>query len=159
MKKLILAITAIVLSLGAFAQNDTFKIKGKIPTGYYNGYSNSLNEGLMPTDADLNTTKKETITNSKRKPKMKPDAAHNGMRDKMDHKMMNKSTEKHVMMQDGKVVIMRKGVMQTVKSYTPLSNGTKVMSNGTIRKKDGSETMLKEGECLNMAGELVAMNN
>lgn len=160
---------ALALSSSAFAQNDTFRAKGVTPTGYYNGYNNALNQGTLPNDADMNRMKTDTVPKRKLKKKMTkrphalpmpPDSAHFGMhKDKMNHEMMNMSNEKHVMMQDGKVTIMRNGKMFPVKSFTPLNNGTKVMSDGTIIKKDGSKTMLKEGECLNMAGEIVPMKN
>ncbi len=176
MKRLILAITVLVLSSGAFAQKDTFRAKGVSSSLYYNGYNNGFNQGTLPNDADM---KMDTVPKGKLKKKMPkgnhvktmpPDSAHLGMQNgKMKHKMMDKSTqmhemmdmsnEKHVMMQDGKVIIMRDGKMITVKAYTPLSNGTRVMSDGTIIKKDGTKTMLKEGECLNMAGEMVPMKN
>ncbi len=171
--------TALVLSLGAFAQTDTLRAKPITPTGYYNGYNTGLNQGTLPNDPDMNSMKGDTVPKGKLKKKMPkrpnakpmpPDSAHFGMhKDKMDHKMMDKSTqkhemmkmsnEKHVMMQEGKVTIMKNGKMIPVKAFTPLSNGTKVMSDGTIIKKDGSKTMLKEGECLNMAGEIVPMKN
>ncbi len=179
MKKLILAMAALALSSSAFAQTDTFRAKGVSTTLYYNGYNNGFNQGTLPNVADMNSLNGDTVPKGKLKKKMPkgkhikpmpPDSAHFGMQnDKMKHQMMDKSTqkhemmnmskEKHVMMQDGKVTIMRKGKMTIVKAYTPLSNGTRVMSDGTIIKKDGTKTMLKEGECLNMAGEMVPMKN
>lgn len=44
-------------------------------------------------------------------------------------------------------------------NYTPLSNGIRVMSDGTIVQKDGTKSMLEEGQCLNKAGERVPMGN
>ena len=169
----------LALSSSAFAQTDTVRAKGVSTTLYYNGYNNGFNQGTLPNAADMENMKRDTVPKGKLKKKMSkrphalpmsPDSAHLGMhKDKMKHKMMDKSTqkhemmdmsnEKHVMMQDGKVIIMRDAKMITVKAYTPLSNGTRVMSDGTIIKKDGTKTMLKEGECLNMAGEIVPMKN
>ena len=169
MKKLILAMTALALSSSAFAQTDTVRAKGVSTTLYYNGYNNGFNQGTLPNAADMESMKRDTVPKGKRIKPMSPDSAHFGMRNgkmkhKMDistqmHEMMDMSNEKHVMMQDGKVIIMRDAKMITVKAYTPLSNGTRVMSDGTIIKKDGTKTMLKEGECLNMAGEMVPMKN
>lgn len=60
-----------------------------------------------------------------------------------------------VMMHDGKVMIVRNGKMTVVKSFTNLNRGVKVMSDGTIVRQDGTKTMLKEGESVNMMGEIM----
>jgi hypothetical protein len=60
-----------------------------------------------------------------------------------------------VLMQNGKVMIVRNGKKTIIKSYPNLSLGTKVMSNGTIIKQDGTKTMMQEGEFVNMMGEKV----
>jgi hypothetical protein len=84
--------------------------------------------------------------------------------DKMNHpksdKMAKMSKEKHVMMKGGKVILMRKnGTKRTIINYTELNNGTRVMANGNITKKDGSQRMLQEGEAINMAGDIVYYEN
>ncbi len=60
-----------------------------------------------------------------------------------------------VLMQNGKAMIFRNGKKKVIKAYTYLSFGTKVMSNGTIVKQDGTKTRMKEGEFVNMMGEIV----
>ena len=71
---------------------------------------------------------------------------------------MNKEN-RGVLMQDGKAMIVRNGKKTVIKAFTYLSFGTKVMSDGTIVKQNGTKTMLKEGEFVNMMGEIVAMKN
>ena len=110
-------------------------------------------------DMKRSNMRNDTLPDGTKRPKMtnKMDENMGGMMHTMDHKMMMKSGEKHVMMENGKVIIMRNGITKTVQNYTPLRGGTRVMSDGTIMKKDGTKTMLQEGECLNMAGDLVPM--
>src|SRR4051812_47113764 len=56
-------------------------------------------------------------------------------------------------MKDGKLAVMHENMEMT--SEVTLSNGTKVHPDGTITKKDGSKTMLKEGQCVDMDGKVM----
>jgi len=40
-----------------------------------------------------------------------------------------------------------------------LSNGTKVMMDGTMKSKDGKTMMMKEGDIMYMNGEMTHMKN
>lgn len=51
---------------------------------------------------------------------------------------------------DGKKVIMHDGYILI--SEVTLSNGTKIQTDGTIIKKDGTKATLKEGECISKEG-------
>jgi hypothetical protein len=65
--------------------------------------------------------------------------------------------DRGVMMHRGRTMIVKNGQKTFVKNYTYLSYGTKVMSDGTIIKQDGTKTMMQEGEFVNMMGEIVPM--
>jgi hypothetical protein len=65
--------------------------------------------------------------------------------------------DRGVMMHRGRTMIVKNGHKTFIKSFTNLSLGTKVMSNGTIIKQDGTKTMMKDGEFVNMMGEIVPM--
>jgi hypothetical protein len=65
--------------------------------------------------------------------------------------------DRGVLMHRGRTMIVRNGQKTFIKSHTHLSYGTKVMSDGTIIKKDGTKTMMKDGEFVNMMGEIVPM--
>ena len=65
--------------------------------------------------------------------------------------------DRGVLMHRGRTMIVRNGHKTFIKSHTHLSYGTKVMSDGTIIKKDGTKTMMKDGEFVNMMGEIVPM--
>jgi hypothetical protein len=144
---------------------------------------NGMDDYKMPKDnmrinEEHNRLRIDTVPKGKMYPKMDSDMilqkddkvkhhlgdnGHQTREDKMDrgkqHKMMMKSGEKHVMMQNGKVIMMKNGRTTTLKNYTPLSKGIRVMSDGTIIQKDGTKSMLEEGQCMNKAGELVTMEN
>jgi hypothetical protein len=77
--------------------------------------------------------------------------------DKKQYKMDNMPREKHVMMQNGKMIMMRNGRTTVLQNYTNLNKGTRAMHDGSIIKKDGTTTMLQEGECVNMAGDVMVM--
>jgi len=63
------------------------------------------------------------------------------------------ATTDHFMMLDGKLVIMKDNEVKNVTKEVTLSNGTKVMPDGTVVAKDGTKSMLKEGESLGMDGK------
>jgi hypothetical protein len=63
----------------------------------------------------------------------------------------------YIMMMNGKMMVMKHGMSMDLKSDTTLKNGTKVMTDGTVKTKDGKTVMLKEGECLYGDGKIKAM--
>jgi hypothetical protein len=80
--------------------------------------------------------------------------------DKMGNQDMDKTKPfRGVMMKDGKVMIVRNGKMTIIKNYTLLNKGTKAMSDGTIVTTEGIKTMINEGEYINMAGDVVPIEN
>ena len=59
-----------------------------------------------------------------------------------------------VMMEDGKMMVMKKGKMHELSTDTTLSNGTMVMMDGTVKMKNGKSVMLKDGNCIYMNGKV-----
>ena len=57
-----------------------------------------------------------------------------------------------VMMKNGKLMMIKNGKKTLMDHEMSMSNGTKVLSNGMIMKKDGTKMMMKEGQYMNMAG-------
>ncbi len=57
---------------------------------------------------------------------------------------------------DGKIAVMSEG--KKIVTAKTLDNGDKLKTDGTIIKKDGSETFLKEGECINRSGKIEKSN-
>ena len=64
-----------------------------------------------------------------------------------------------VMMQDGKMIIVKDGRMVTLKNDMTMDNGMIVMSNGSYMKKGGTKMMFKEGEHMDMSGKMIPMKN
>ncbi|MBK5285131.1 MAG: hypothetical protein JJE25_06980 [Bacteroidia bacterium] len=116
-KKLILASTVLLLSIGAIAQQD------------------SSNRNM---NHDMNNNKMDNSVN---------------------HQPMDNSHPDGVMMQNGKVMMVRNGKMTPMDHDMTMSNGTKVMSTGTILKKDGTKMMMKDGQHIDMSGNIMPMQN
>lgn len=81
--------------------------------------------------------------------------------DKMEHSgmgKMHKGMKDCVMMEDGKMMVMKGGkTMQMDKDMT-MKNGTMVMSDGNVKWKNGKTAMLKNGDCVYMDGKMAKMD-
>jgi len=60
----------------------------------------------------------------------------------------------HIMMKDGKVMMIWEGKSMPLEKELTLGNGTKVTVDGTVMMKDGTKTMMKEGDMMSMDGEM-----
>jgi hypothetical protein len=178
MIKLMLITLTMVLSSSSFAQTDTI-IKRMYRDTMPNGeYRERMYNDTMPIGKYGDRMKRDSIPYGRYGDRVNRDTTLNGLygdkmnrantpyerqNDKMSYpkggKMANMSKEKHLMMKDGKVIMMKNGKMRTIKAYTNLNMGTRVMADGSIIKKDGSKMMLQEGESINMAGEIMYMQN
>ncbi|MES2592447.1 MAG: DUF6799 domain-containing protein [Bacteroidota bacterium] len=56
-------------------------------------------------------------------------------------------------LKNGKLLVMHEGTEVT--SDITLNNGTKISKDGTVWKKDGAKMVLKEGECVDIEGEVM----
>ena len=72
-------------------------------------------------------------------------------KDKMHH---DKMEHEHMMMKDGKMMVKKDGKTMPMTETMTLSNGDKVMTDGTVMMKDGKKMMLKEGEKISMDGKV-----
>src|SRR5438045_1115615 len=57
-------------------------------------------------------------------------------------------------MQDGKLVVMQEGKVLTANAT--LANGTMITKDGYVVTKDGTRTMLHNGDCVDKDGTIVA---
>jgi lipopolysaccharide assembly outer membrane protein LptD (OstA) len=69
-----------------------------------------------------------------------------------DDKDMEKD---HIMMKDGKVIMIMQGKSMPADKELTLSNGTKVTVDGNVTMKDGTKMMMKEGDMMTMDGEMM----
>ncbi len=75
------------------------------------------------------------------------------MKEKQEKDMMMKSTG--YVMKDGKMMIEEGEKMSAMTEGVTLNNGYKVMTDGTIVKKDGTKIQLKEGQSVWMDGTMM----
>jgi hypothetical protein len=59
----------------------------------------------------------------------------------------------HIMLQDGRVMIMRNGERMPMDDDITLSDGTKVAIDGTVLMPDGTTRMMDEGETMLLQGQ------
>lgn len=128
MKKVLLAITAILITAGAYAQSDSTNKKMTPPD--FNNNNDGMNQNyIMQNDRDST----------------------------MNNKNMNNIHADGYMMQNGKMMTVKDGKMTMMEKDITLANGTMVMSNGSYMKKGGTKMMFKEGEHMDMMGKMVPM--
>jgi len=63
-----------------------------------------------------------------------------------------------VMMEDGKMMVMKGGKTMEMNKDMTLANGTTVMTDGSVKWKNGKTAMLKDGECIYMDGKMGGMH-
>lgn len=76
---------------------------------------------------------------------------------KMMHHQMHHEMKDCVMMENGKMMQMTAGKTAPLSTDLSLSDGSIVMPNGTLKKKDGSTVALKNGDCVMMDGTMKKM--
>lgn len=61
----------------------------------------------------------------------------------------------HIMMKDQKMMVIKDGKMMLMEKEMTLKNGTKCLVNGTCISSDGKKSILKEGEMMDMNGNML----
>lgn len=72
----------------------------------------------------------------------------------MKHDQMDMSKMDGCMMMNGKMMMIKDGKMTAMKKQMTMSNGTKCMVDGKCRKKDGTKMKMKEGDHMDMEGNM-----
>ena len=80
---------------------------------------------------------------------------HNTMGNGMNQQAMNKSHGDRVMMMNGKMMMEHNGNMTMMKHNMTMTDGTKVMTNGICIKKNHKRMMMKEGQYMDMSGNMM----
>ena len=65
---------------------------------------------------------------------------------------METNGQDHILMQDGRVMIMRNGQMKPMDEEMTLPDGTRVMIDGTMWDANGTTRMMAEGETILLQG-------
>lgn len=66
-----------------------------------------------------------------------------------------KANSNKVMMKDGKMYVVKDGMVSELTDEVTMTNGDKVMSDGKVMKADGSESMMQNGESMDMDGKMM----
>lgn len=69
------------------------------------------------------------------------------------------NTKCAVSMVNGKVMITTDGKLEPVNKEVRTANGNVVMPDGTIKMADGNTFQMKNGDCLDISGKMVAIKN
>ena len=75
-----------------------------------------------------------------------------------NHKMHSgkmKMMKDCVMMEDGKMMVMKGGKTMAMEQDMTMTNGTVVMSDGSLKMQDGTTKKLNNGDCVYMDGKVV----
>jgi len=89
--------------------------------------------------------------------KMSPQDLNNTQKQNLQNNPVDKSHPDGVMMQNGKMMMVKNGQMTSLDHDMTMSNGTKIKSDGTCIKKDGTKKMMKEGQHMDMSGNMIPM--
>ncbi len=72
----------------------------------------------------------------------------------MNHDQMDMSKTDGCMMMNGKMMMIKDGKMSPMTNPMTMSNGTKMLVDGTCVKKDGTKMKMKEGDHMDMSGNM-----
>jgi hypothetical protein len=75
----------------------------------------------------------------------------------MQNNLVDKSLADGIVMKDGKIMQVKNGKMTLLDRDVTLTNGTKIMVDGTFTNKDGSKTTFKEGQHMDMSGNVTSV--
>lgn len=84
-------------------------------------------------------------------------AVNNYQQPKVQNSTVQKSHPDGVMMLNGKMMMVKNGKSSILDHNMTMSNGTKIMMDGSYNKKGGTKMMLKEGQHINMSGQMIPM--
>ena len=147
MNKLILVFVAIAFTIGAHAQSGS--TNGKTSP---QGMNNTQNQNLQNNPQDLNNKQKQNLQTN-------PQDMNNTHKQNMQNNPGANSHPDGVIMQNGKMMKVKNGQMTSIDQDMTMSNGTKIMSDGTCIKKDGTKINMKEGQHMDMSGNMISKKN
>lgn len=92
--------------------------------------------------------------NDSLKRNMNPRVMNNIQNQKLQNNPVDKAHPDGVMMQNGKIMKVENGRETILDHDMTMSNGAKIMCDGTYIKEDGTKTMMEEGQHLDLAGNM-----
>ena len=157
MKKLALALSAIIISVSSFANSEIDNVVKQDTT-------NKVKSGTR-TAASGNGTNgsgayQDTMKRSKSGGKMDRDMGQGTMNDSKaggKNGRMQEMSSDGIMMKDGVMMVNKNGKTMQMDTEMTLENGMRVMTDGTYIDKNGSTMRMKNGDSMNMAGKIMSM--
>ena len=163
MKKLFLVFAAAAISFGANAQADSIK------------------RIMSPPDINDNTNDGLNLRHTNDSLKQNQDSTKNLIQKLNDNSYENRKGRESgreisynstsvpqtpvekikdcVMMKNGKMMMSKNGVITTMDPDMLMTNGTRVMSDGRIYVRDGIQSKMREGQYMDMSGNMMTMLN
>jgi len=80
---------------------------------------------------------------------------HNDTMVLQNNKMLHQMKTDHIMMQNGKMVMVKDGNTMPINKDMTMKNGTILMTNGKYKMKNGTAMMMKEGDMMDMNGGMI----
>ena len=75
---------------------------------------------------------------------------------KMHHMSMGGMKKDCVMMEDGKMMVMKGGKTMAMDQDMTMTDGSMVSTDGSLKMKDGTTKQLKDGDCVYMNGKMMS---
>jgi hypothetical protein len=89
---------------------------------------------------------------------MNPRDINKNQNQNIQNNPVDNSNRDRVVMQNGKMIKVKNGQLTILQeNEMTVSNGTKIMSDGTCIKKDGTKITMKNGQHMDMSGDLIPM--
>jgi len=133
--KITIALAAVILSAGTAMAQTPDTTLGKTPKQWNADSVDRKNNG----DSNLNNWQKPAEKKIDSSMQQKP--------------VIAEPVSDRVMMRDGAMVIIKDGTMMPLEKEVTLPSGTIVQKDGTLKKKDGSEIKLKDGQFIELPSE------
>jgi len=138
MKKILQIVITIIFTTGAYAQNDSTKKK------------------IFPPDIDNTRDGLNKDQNNNNENRQQGKNLNQGSNP--DLKFKDSKAGKHpdgYMVQNGKTMVWKNGLVNMVENNVTLSNGTIIMTNGTYMEKGGKITLFKTDEHIDLNGKMI----
>lgn len=131
---------------------DGYMVKGEKVMLISNGKVTTLNKEVTFKNGDKLMTNAVLIKKDGEKKMLK-----NGDYIDMEGQMKTRQamTKDCMMMKDGKMYVTKDGKTTVVEKDMTMKNGTVCSANGMCTTKDGKKIALKNGECMDMEGQMI----
>ncbi len=155
MKKIVLVLSAMTLSLSSFAIFNVENAMRQETVGTLRTGRKTATSGVGSNTSNMN---QDTVNNSRTGRKM---GKMNGTMDASSmggkNGKMHGSTSDGFMMKDGKMWVIKNRKTSPMNAEVTLDNGIRVMTDGTCMHKNGTTMRLKNGESIGMNGKMISM--